>query len=284
MKSGESLKEALKLYLANPIVVLPYFLFGLFTLVVSTFSLNFIVSSFAPFRISNSLQILLLRKEFTEALTAVLIKDMLFVVVIAVIYFFVDSFLKSYTIGLSEKISRTGTAKFSDGLSSAPRGLVIFGKNLALALLLLFGYALLFLTSIVLLANLALLAFIPAAIIYTFIVYSASFFSSQSIMIEKKGPWDGIVSSYAFIRRNMEDVAQLILFIIFVFVAFQVIELASMRLFSHFYKGLTLWVISKSEGLLLGYIIMRPYFVILKTMYFVKNQKLIQASSQKRKK
>ena len=40
--------------------------------------------------------------------------------------------------------------------------------------------------------------------------YFISFFSSQSIVIEKKGPWEGIVSSYGFIKRNLGELRKYI--------------------------------------------------------------------------
>ncbi len=271
MKAGESLREGFRLYSDNPILILPYFLFGVFSLFLYNFSINFLRESFSIFKITSPFQILLFQKEFASALSAIILRNVFFFILVAIIYALVDSFVKAYTIGLSEKISRSGSARLKDGIAATSRTLQIFGKNIILILLLLFGIGLLLLTTAILLAQFALLAFIPATIIYTFIVYSVSFFASQSIVVEKKGPWGGLVSSYTFIKRNMEDVAKLILFIIFVYVAFHVIKLASLRLFGHFFTGATMRLISIAENLLLGYIIMRPYFVILKTLYFVKN-------------
>ncbi len=278
MKAGESLREGFKLYLANPAIVLPYLLFGIFSTFLLGYFFNFVRSSFSAMKNTSPVQMLLLRSEFADLLGEVIARIIFLAIVIAVIYFVADSFLKAYTIGLAEKISKSGSARLRDGFQHIGRTAQIFGKNIAIFLLLLFGTALLFLTSAVLLGSLALIAFIPALIIYAFIVYAVSFFANQSIVIEKKGPWDGIVSSYVFIKRNMEDVAKLILFIAFVFVAVIVIQKASGNLLAHFYSGFPLWLILKAEDLLLGYIIARPYFIILKTLYFVKNQKVVAAS------
>ncbi|HIJ98633.1 TPA: hypothetical protein H1005_01685 [archaeon] len=282
MKSGESLREGFKHYLNNPVLILPYLLFGLFSLFLYNFSINFARESFSILKITSPFQILLLQEEFADTLSAIILRNVFFFILVGIIYALVDSFVKAYTIGLSEKISRTGGAKLKDGFQGATQTLQIFGKNIILILLLLFGFGLLLLTTAILLAQFALLAFIPAAIIYAFIIYSVSFFASQSIVVEKKGPWGGIVSSYAFIKRNMEDVAKLILFILFVYVAFHVIRLASLRLFEHFFVGATMRLISVAENLLLGYIIMRPYFVILKTLYFIKNQRFILVKAKEK--
>jgi len=276
MKAGESLREGFKLYLKNPAIILPYFLFGMFSLFLMNFSANFVRNSFSSIKITSPLQILLLQKEFASALSSVILRNILFAIIVILIFALVDSFVKAYTIGMAEKIAKRGRAKLSDGLQSSFRAMQIFGKNMVLALLLLFGFGLLLLTSAVLLGRLALLAFIPAAIIYSFIVYSASFFASQSIIIEKKGPWEGIKSSYSFIKRNLEGAAELILFIIFVYVAFNVINLASLRLFTHFFSGVTMRLLTLAENLLVGYIMMRPYLVILKTLFFINNQKIVK--------
>ena len=238
-------------------------MFGVFSLFLYNFSIGFLRESFAPLREATPFQILFLQSRVSEIIGAVIVRDILFVISIIVIYFLVDALLKGYTIGLAEKLSRSGGVKLSDGLQSVSRAASLFGKNIVIFLLLLFGFFLLGLTTAVLLGKLALFAFIPAAIIYVFILYSVSFFASQSIVVEKKGPWDGIASSYIFIKKNLEDVAQLILFIIFVYVAFHVIRLSSLRLFEHFFAGITMRIISIGGNLLLGYIMMRPYFIIL---------------------
>ncbi len=273
MKSGESIRESFKLYLNNPAVILPYFLVGIFNIFAYLFTINLLKHSIATLRFSSTIELLVLGEKLNSAVSAIFLKNILFILAMGILYLLVDALLKSYTIGLSSSIVRGKGSKLSSGFASIKRTFSIFWKNIIVGLLLLFGFALIFVTSSVLLGRFALIAFIPASIIYTFIVFAITLFASQSIVLEKKGAWSGIASAYFFVRKHIEEVAKLVLFIIFVFVAFQVIKLASLRLFGYFFSSTAMFFISNAENLLLGYILMRPFFVILKTHFFIKNSK-----------
>lgn len=275
VKAGESIRESWKLYLSNPAIILPYFLFGIFNIAISTFALNYFKRSLATIRFTSSIEFFVLGQRLSDALSVIFLKNLLLILALGVLFLIVDALVKSYTIGLSSSIVKGRPARLSDGLRSIDRTFTIVGKNIVIGLLLIFGSALIFMTSLVLLGKFALLAFIPATIIYAFILFAITLFASQSIVLERKTAWQSIVSSYFFLRKHMEDVAKLVLFLIFVFVAFQMIKLASIRLLENFFLSFTLQIITVSESLLLGYLIMRPYFVILKTYFFIKNSKTL---------
>lgn len=275
MRTGESIREAFNLYGKNPAIILPYLLFGFFNTAVSFFLVNYLKSSLATLRFTSSIEFFLLGQHLTDAVTSLFLQNLLVILLVGFVYLIVDALVKSYTIGMASAIVKGKTATFRDGVSSARRAMAIVAKNIGVGILLIFGSALVFLTSVVLLGKFALIAFIPAAIIYAFILFAITLFASQSIVLENKGAWGGIVSSYFFLRKHMEEAAKLVLFLIFVFVAFQMIKLASIQLFGNFFLSQTLQLVRIAENLLLGYIIMRPFFVILKTHFYIKNSKAL---------
>src|SRR3989338_8547836 len=99
MKSGESLREGFKHYLNNPVLILPYLLFGLFSLFLYNFSINFARESFSILKITSPFQILLLQEEFADTLSAIILRNVFFFILVGIIYALVDSFVKAYTIG-----------------------------------------------------------------------------------------------------------------------------------------------------------------------------------------
>ena len=275
MKTRESIHESFRLYGKNPAIILPYLLFGIFNTAVTIFLVNYLKSSLATLRFTSSIEFFVLGQKLSDALTALFLQNLLVVLFIGLVFVIVDAVIKSYTIGISAAMIRGKTATLKDGIPAARRATTIVAKNLGLGLLLVLGSALIFITSVVLLGKFALVSFIPAVIIFAFILYAVTLFASQSIVLENKGAWQGIVSSYFFIRKHVEDSAKIVLFLVFIFVAFQMIKLASMQLFGDFFISPTLQMIKIAENLLLGYIIMRPLFVILKTHFFVKNLKTL---------
>lgn len=274
MKSGESIRESFKLYTSNPILILPYLLFGLFNLGLSLFVVNHLKSTLATIRFTSSIEFLILGQTLTSALSSIFIKSFLFIIAVGLIYLIVDAFVKSYTIGLSAVIVNGKKAKLSDGMKAMEKTFTLVGKNIIIGVLLVLGAALIFMTSFVLLGKFALISFIPATIIYAFILFAITLFASQSIVLESKSAWQGISSSYFFMKKHMEDVAKLVLFLIFVYVAFQMIKLSSTRLLAHYFAPFALQFVSMGASLLLSYLIMRPYFVILKTHFFLNNAKI----------
>ncbi len=273
MKSGESIRSSFKLYTANPIVILPYLLFGIFNLILSFFAVSHFRDTLATIRFTSSIEFLILGQTLTSALSSIFLKSFLFLAAIGIIFLIVDALVKSYTIGLSAAIVRGKKATLSDGLAATAKTFTIVGKNIVIGILLVLGAALVFMTSVVLLGKFALISFIPATIIYLFILFAITLFSSQSIVLENKNAWQGIASSYFFMKKHMEDVAKLVLFLIFVFVAFQMIKLSATRLLAHYFAPFAMQFVSLGASLLLGYLIMRPYFVILKTHFFLNNLK-----------
>lgn len=270
MKTGNAIKKAFDLYLANPLIILPFLIVGLVRNTISFFVNLFLRESFSGFQL-NGIQALFLLENLAEILLKSIVAYSIILLLVGILIIVLTSFLEAYAIGLSNKMTDK-KAKLSDGLSAMVHGPAIIGKTILLWILFFAGSIVVILPAIILFGTLGLVIATFILLIYASILITVSFFSNQSIVLDNKGPWEGIAGSYKFIKKNLEGVALLILFVVGLYVAFGIIHSTGTTMSSYFLNEFSQLVVNKGLHLILYSLILYPFLIILKTFYFIKNK------------
>ena len=179
--------------------------------------------------------------------------------------------MEAYSIGLAKTISSNKEATFKDGLSTIGRGFSIFAMKFFVALTIVSITILISIPAFLLLGILGLAVFFVSLIIVSIVMVVITLFAGQSIVLEKKGAIQGILSSYKVFRKNLEGVVLLVIFIIFIAGSFIVVRQVSIKLLALTLDEFGAFLISKGLTLFLFSIILSPYVLLLKTYYFIKN-------------
>lgn len=271
METGECVRKSVDIYLDNPILIVPFIIAGVLYLVVINFLTTSFKTAFSSLNMTG-LQAFLFSKLFASEMLRVLSNYMvlflLSILFIAIVY----SFVQAYSIGLAKKIVTEKKVSLKDGFATIGSGVQIFFMLLSVFGLIIAGLLVSALISIILFGAIGIILSAVAVLIYSTVVVVAVFFAPQSIVLENKGPWEGIASSYRFIKKNIESSALLLLFIGFIYVSFLIMEYGGATLGSYFLSEITFNVLSKGLNLLLFSVVFSPYVVVLKTYFFMKNK------------
>lgn len=270
MDIGSCIRRAFSLYMENPALIVPFVFSGVLGTLFKIIKNNYIKNNF--YYDFSGIKSLLLAKTMSGEILNAIFEYLILVVIFTVILSAVDSFVHAYAIGIARKASSEKGTSLKDGLGTIERGFQIFLMKIVVFALMIAGAFVILLPSVILFGMLGILISAALILIYAFAVYAMTFFASQSIVVEGKGPWESIVRSYEFIKKNLEGVALLLIFMILLFVSFQVIGAVSEFEGSYFFSKITLSFFTGGIDFILMYVILAPYFVMLKTFYFVKNR------------
>ncbi len=270
MKTGNAIKKAFDLYLSNPVIIVPFLILGLVTNTINFILKTFMRESLANFEFSG-MQSLLLIENISENFLQNFLQYSIIFILIGIFILVLSSFLEAYAIGLSKKLTKKKTG-LSDGLSAMIHGPAIIGKKIIIWLLFFAGSVVVIIPTVILFGPLGLLLATIILFIYMALLMAVSFFANQSIVLDNKGPWKGIVGSYSFIKKNLEGVALLIIFAAGIYVAFGIIQSTSVTMASYFLDKTTELIVNQGLHLILYSLILYPFVVILKTFYYIKNK------------
>lgn len=270
MKTGNVIKKAFDLYLTNPVIIVPFLILGAVTNTINFILKTFLRESFANFKFTG-MQSLLFLENISESFFQNFLQYSIFFILIGIFILILSSFLEAYAIGLSKKLTNK-KAKLSDGLSAMIRGPAIIGKNLIIWLLFFAGSIVVIIPTVILFGALGFLLATVILFVYMAILIAVSFFANQSIVLDNAGPWEGLVGSYFFIKKNIEGVALLILFVVGIYVAFGIVQSTGATMVSYFLSETTELVVNQGLHLILYSLILYPFVLILKTFYYIKNK------------
>ncbi|MFO7872291.1 MAG: hypothetical protein R6U26_01450 [Candidatus Undinarchaeales archaeon] len=270
MKTGNVIKKAFDLYLTNPVIIVPFLILGAVTNTINFILKTFLRESFANFKFTG-MQSLLFLENISESFFQNFLQYSIFFILIGIFILILSSFLEAYAIGLSKKLT-TNKAKLSDGLSAMIHGPAIIGKNLIIWLLFFAGSIVVIIPTVILFGALGFLLATVILFVYMAILIAVSFFANQSIVLDNVGPWEGLVGSYFFIKKNIEGVALLILFVVGIYVAFGIVQSTGATMVSYFLSETTELVVNQGLHLILYSLILYPFVLILKTFYYIKNK------------
>jgi len=269
MQTAKWFGEAFRTYLSNPVLVLPYLFLG----ILSTFSSAF-TNSYLSTRLSDlnveSLQATFLSGDITTPLIDMLLKYALVWGASIVVLILINSFVAAYAIELSRSIVASGHSDFRAGFFALGKGLTIFVKEISMALIILAGAALFIIPGTIFFGTIGSIIALLISIVYFIIIYLIFFFADQAIVLSGKGAWGGIVQSYNFIRQTVDSSVILMLFMLFFFAIFALASKILHTIGATFLCGTTLGIFSAVVSLALFSGVVFPFFVVLKTTYYMK--------------
>jgi len=270
MAIGRYVRKAFQLYTNHPIIIIPFLIFGLLESTLRLFSTNFLEFEMSSFQV-DKIETLLSPTVLNDAMFGSVFKYTLLVIVIVLLLSLLNSFVEAYAIGLAKKMPKRKNLKFKDGLKTLGRGTTIFFMKVFKLLLFVLGAVAISIPSFMIFgAAFGVLLFSGFFFIYFIMVTVITFFASQSIIINKLGAWDGILESYRFLKRNLESVALLLLFNILLYVVFSLIVRSTVVLSGFFLSDFIMDFIDQGMRLIVFSLILEPFFVILKTIFFMK--------------
>lgn len=270
MKIGKAIKIAFNKYLSNPVIILPFLIIGAITNTLNLFIKSYFERSIPSLDVMN-IKSLMLFESLGRNLLEALIGYSVLLVLGGLLVLILTSFLEAYAIGLSKEMIKK-KAKLSDGLSAMVHGPAIIGKTLILWILFLAGSIVVITPAVVLFGPVGVLPATVILLIYLSILLAVSFFSEQSIVIDGKGPWKGLVESYHFIKKNLEGVALLILFVAGLYLTFGIMQASASTLGSTLLNKSTQLIVGQGLHLILYSLILYPFMFVLKTFYYIKNK------------
>lgn len=270
LKIGQAIRDSFNLYLNNPVVIFPFLLFGLFKSFFNILLVRYLTFSI-PFNSFNPVPMLIPGSSVLAELSKTLFNYLIFIIVAIIALTVLHSFVESYSIGIARKLN-SKKVSLSVGFSSLPRGIQIFAKKIIVLGLILGGSLVLYFPLIILFGTLGIVISTLLLLIFVAVVLVIEFFASQSIVIDNSGPWKGIVRSYKFIRKNLEGVVIMILFLLLLYCGVLITKAASLFIGNYFLSGTSLLLFKEGVDIILTSLIFSPFVVILKTYYFLKNK------------
>lgn len=271
MGTGKYIRKAFSMFLDNPIIVVPFLLLGVLGIGLMTFAENYLSFNLGSINVEG-VDAILLSGEILSFITQTLVNFVLILLVSLVFFAIIGSFVKAYSIGLVKQMASNKTAGFRDGLVTLDRGIQIFGMRIILIILGIAGFFILMVPATIIFGTIGAIFSSFLFLIYLIALMAIAFFAPQSIVLEKKGPLEGIIGSYKFLRKNLEGVVILIIFMLLLFVCFAIILKASNLMGSYLFSETALDFFIQGIRLILYSLILAPYFIIIKTYYFIKNK------------
>ena len=269
MEIGKFIRKAFNLYLDHPVIIIPFLFLGIINVATGLWLENYISELLPILQSPTELFI----ASLTGILSSAIIRVAVAALLVTIITSLASSYVEAYSIGLARAMSTKKDISFKEGFPALKRGLSIFSVKLLVLVIIAavaFGVSIplviLFKLAGVLMALVVLLVFAIALLVITF-------FAPQSIVLEKRGAWGGIKKSYVFIKNHLEEVAILLLFMLFAFVIFTALQQVGITLAENFISEYVVILVSSGIHLLLFSMVFAPYFVVLKTYFYFKKSR-----------
>jgi hypothetical protein len=269
MEAGKFIRKAFNIYLDNPIIIVPFLLFGILSTTTNLWLENYITAMLPVFENPAELLMVSMSGSLHSAFSRIIVVAILLAIVVSLI----SSYIEAYSIGLARSMSTKKGTGFKEGVPALKKGLTIFGVKLIVITLIMAVAIGATIPLVILFKLVGILASFVVVLIFGVSLVVITFFASQSIVLENKNVWGGIRGSYKLLRNNIEEVAILLLFMLFSFVILTVLQEVGVALAETFISEYLIALIRSGLHLLLFSMILSPYFIILKTYFYFKRSR-----------